>query len=151
MNKTRQSVTGKIGFMFGTMLLGTLTGCVGYGDHPHHARGYAPPPPVYVQAGVVVQDHYVYYPRYQVYYSSNQRHYMYQDGRSWVSRPAPPRVSTDVLLASPSVTLDFHDAPSIHHAAVVKQYPKHWAPPQSNRNHDKEKKNNGNGNERGDH
>jgi hypothetical protein len=37
-----------------------------------------------------------------------------------------------VLFASPSVRLDFHDAPSFHHATVVQQYPKHWAPPGSN-------------------
>ena len=80
-------------------------------------RVYAPPPPVYVEAGVVVQDDYVYYPGYQVYYSSNRRQYIYLEGRSWVSRPAPPRVSVDVLFASPSVRLDFHDSPSIHHAA----------------------------------
>ncbi len=121
----------KIGFVFGAALLGALTGCVGYVDGPPHARGYAPPPSVYVEGGVVVQDDYVYYPGYQVYYSSNRRQYIYQDGRSWVSRPAPPRVSVDVLFASPSVRLGFHDAPSIHHASVVRQYPKHWSPPGS--------------------
>ena len=68
---------------------------------------------------VVVQAHYVYYPGYQVYYSSNTRQYVYQEGRSWVSRPAPPRVSADVLFASPSVTLAFHDFPSLHYASVV--------------------------------
>jgi hypothetical protein len=127
MNRKKYS---KIGFLCGTVLLGALTGCVGYVESPHHARGYAPAPTVYVEAGV--QDNYVYYPGYQVYYSGSSRQYVYQDGRSWVSRPAPPRVSADVLIASPSVRLDFHDSPSIHHATVVKQYPKHWAPPKSN-------------------
>jgi hypothetical protein len=28
--------------------------------------------------------------------------------------------------------MDFHDSPANHHAAVVKQYPKNWAPPGSN-------------------
>ena len=123
----------KIEFVFGAALLGALTGCVGYVDRPHHdhARGYPPPPPVYLERGVAVQDDYVYYPGYEVYYSSNRRQYIYQDGRSWVSRPAPPRVPVDVLFASPSVRLDFHDSPSIHHATVVRQYPKHWAPPGS--------------------
>jgi hypothetical protein len=37
-----------------------------------------------------------------------------------------------VLLASPSVKMDFHDSPAQHHAAVVKQYPKNWSPPASN-------------------
>jgi hypothetical protein len=29
------------------------------------------------------------------------------------------------------VRLDFHDSPSNHHAAVVRQYPKQWTPPGS--------------------
>jgi len=57
-------------------------------------------------------------PRLQVYYSSNLRQFTYLEGRSWVSRPAPPRVSVDVLFASPSVRLDFHDSPANHHASV---------------------------------
>ena len=128
----KRTKCSKIGVVFGAALLGALTGCVGYVDGPRHARVYAPAPAVYVEAGVVVQDDYVYYPGYQVYYSSNRRQYVYLEGRSWVSRPAPPRVSVDVLFASPSVRLDFHDAPAIHHATVVRQYPEHWAPPGSN-------------------
>ena len=96
-----------------------------------------------VEAAVVVQDDYVYYPGYQVYYSHNRRQYIYQDGRSWVTRNGPPRVSVDVLFASPSVRLDFHDAPSIHHATVVQTYPKHWAPPGSSHGN-KEGRDNGN-------
>ena len=126
MNRTKRS---KIGFVLGAALLGALTGCVGYVDGPRHGGAYVRPPSVYVEAGVVVQPDYVYYPSYQVYYSSNTRQYVYLEGRSWVSRPAPPHVSVDVLFASPSVRLDFHDAPAIHHTTVVRQYPKHWAPP----------------------
>ena len=135
----------RIGFVFGAALLGAVTGCVSYVDRPHHdhARGYPPPPPVYVEPAVVVQDDYVYYPGYQVYYSHNRRQYIYQDGRSWVTRNGPPRVSVDVLFASPSVRLDFHDAPSIHHATVVQTYPKHWAPPGSSHGN-KEGRDNGN-------
>jgi hypothetical protein len=33
-----------------------------------------------------------------------------------------------VLLASPSVKMNFHDAPAQHHAAVIQQYPKNWKP-----------------------
>jgi hypothetical protein len=122
----------RIGFVFGIALLGALTGCVTHVHEPHHARVYAPGPTVYVEAGV--PDEYVYYPRYQVYYSNNRRQYIYRDGRSWVSHPAPPRVSANVLLASPSVRLEFHDSPSIHHDSVVRQYPKNWAPPGWHRN-----------------
>ena len=123
--------TGKIGIIFGTAFLAALTGCIGYVDGPRHGEVYVRPPSVQVEAGVVVQDDYVYYPGYQVYYSSNRRQYVYRDGRSWVSRSAPPHVSVDVLFASPSVRLDFHDSPAIHHATVVRQYPKHWSPPGS--------------------
>jgi hypothetical protein len=129
------SFTQKIGFVLCTALLGALTGCVGYVDGPPQAGLYAQPPPVYVQGAVVVQDDYVYYPGYQVYYSSHTHQYVYPEGRSWVSRPAPRGVSADVLLASPSVKLDFHDHPSAHHAAVVKQYPKQWAPAGSSQGH----------------
>jgi hypothetical protein len=92
---------------------------------------------------VVVQDDYIYYPGYQVYYSNSRHEYAYREGRAWVSRPAPRGVSVDVLFASPSVRMDFHDSPANHHAAVVKQYPKNWAPPGSNqgRNNDNRKDN----------
>src|SRR5437867_1226530 len=90
----------KIGFVLGVALLGALTGCVGYIDGPR-GEVYSPPPSVYVEEGVAVQDDYVYYPAYRVYYSSYRHQYVYQDGRSWVSRPAPPRVTVDVLLSSP--------------------------------------------------
>jgi len=102
--------------------LGTLTGCVGYYDGPR-AAVYAEPPVF------VVQDDYVYYPSYQCYYSVSRHQYAYRDGRNWVSRPAPRGVPVDVLMASPSVRMDFHDSPAQHHATVSKQYPKNWAPP----------------------
>jgi hypothetical protein len=117
--------TDKVGFMLGAVLLGTLTGCVGYVDGPR--AGYYAEPSV-----AVVQDDYVYYPGYQVYYSSSRHQYAYQEGHAWVSRPAPRGVSINVLQASPSVRMDFHDSPANHHAAVVKQYPKNWASPGSN-------------------
>jgi hypothetical protein len=126
MNRMRHS---QIGFVLGAALLGTLAGCVGYVEERPHGAVYVRPPAVHVEAAVVVQDDYVYYPGYQVYYSSNRRQYVYLEGRSWVTRPAPPRVSVDVLFASPSVRLDFHDAPAVHHTTVVQSYPKHWAPP----------------------
>ncbi|MEI6391493.1 MAG: hypothetical protein WCT12_10350 [Verrucomicrobiota bacterium] len=133
MNELRTSAARNLGLVFGIALLGALTGCVGYVGGPQPRAGvYVEPPSVYVESGVVVQPDYVYYPGYQVYYSSNTRQYVYQDGRSWVSRSAPPRVSATVLFASPSVRLEFHDSPAIHHAKVVRQYPKNWAPPGSN-------------------
>jgi hypothetical protein len=90
---------------------------------------YSVPPPDYVEPGVVMQDDYIYYPGYQIYYSRARRQFIYLDGRSWVARATPPRVSVEVLFAAPSVGLEFHDAPSFHHARVVQQYPQHWTPP----------------------
>lgn len=75
---------------------------------------------------VVVEDDYVYYPNYEVYYSNRRHQYVYLDGRTWVTRPAPPRIGIDVLLASPSVHVDFHDTPERHHADVVRRYPRNW-------------------------
>ncbi len=120
MNGTKRS---RIGFVLCATLLGTVTGCTTYVEGPRYGRVYAQPPLV----DVVVQDDYVYYPSYQVYYSNHRHQYIYRDGRSWVSRPAPPHVSVDVLLAAPSVRLDFHDHPSFHHETIARQYPKHWA------------------------
>jgi len=136
MNMTRKVVIGKIAVVLCAALSATLTGCVGYVDGPRGGAAYVEPAPVYVESRVVVQPEYVYYPGYQVYYSSNTRQYVYQEGRSWVSRPAPPRVSAEVLFASPSVRLDFHDHPSNHHSAVARQYPRHWAPQGQTRGRD---------------
>ena len=111
------------GFVVAIALLGTLTGCVGYVEAPQAG--------VYVAPAVVVQDDYVYYPSYGVYYSHSRNQYAYQDHGAWVSRPAPQGVSVQVLMASPSVKMNFHDAPANHHATVVKQYPKNWTPPLS--------------------
>lgn len=120
------SKTNMVGLVLGTMLLGTLTGCVGYVDGPR--AGYYAEPSVFV-----VQDDYVYYPRYECYYSVSRHQYAYREGRSWVARPAPRGVSVNVLLASPSVRMDFRDSPAQHHATVVKQYPKSWSPPGHNK------------------
>jgi hypothetical protein len=125
----------KVGLVLCAALLGTLTGCVGYVDGPRAGVYVAPPV-------VVVQDDYVYYPAYQVYYSSSRHQYAYREGRTWVSRPAPRGVSVDVLMVSPSVRMDFHDSPANHHAAVVKQYPKNWAPPGSNQGRNNDRKGN---------
>jgi hypothetical protein len=115
----------KAGFVLAAVLLATLTGCVGYVE--------GPPAGVYAEPQVfVAQDDYVYYPSYECYYSVSRHQYAYREGNAWVARPAPRGVSVDVLRASPSVKMDFHDSPAQHHATVVKQYPKNWAPPASN-------------------
>ncbi len=129
----------KIGLISCVAVIVALTGCVVEGRGRHREVGVyvappppvyiAPPRPVYVEPTVVVEDNYVYYPGYEVYYNSYRHQYYYRDGRAWVTRSAPPHISAEVLFASPSVRLDFHDSPANHHAVIVKQYPKRWAPP----------------------
>jgi hypothetical protein len=121
--KTIFRKTNQAGLLICAALLGTLTGCVGYVEGPGADVYVAPPEPV-----VVVQDDYVYYPQYQVYYSNSRRQYLYQDGGGWVTRPQPRGVSVDVLFSSPSVRMNFHDSPANHHTEVVLQYPRNWKP-----------------------
>ncbi len=117
---------GKAGLALAAALVLTLTGCVAYVDRPPQGSVYVAPPTV------VVEDDYVYYPDYEIYYSSSRHQYAYLEGGAWISRPAPRDVSVDVLLASRSVRMNFHDSPANHHAEVVKQYPRNRAQPGSN-------------------
>jgi hypothetical protein len=119
--------------VFGSVLtLVTLAACSR--DQPQTAVAAQPPasqPAVAVapaQPDVVVQDDYVYYPQYEVYYSGSRHQYMYRDGSAWIWRPEPPHVAVNVLFASPSVHMDFHDSPALHHDAIVRSYPHNWAP-----------------------
>ena len=75
---------------------------------------------------VVQQDTYVYYPAYEVYYNQARGTYVYYDTGRWItSRSIPRRWSRD-LPRSPSVYLDFRDAPERHHAEIARQYPRNW-------------------------
>ena len=112
----------------GVVLLAALAGCVNDPNPPRQGSVYVEPPP----AVFVVQDDYVYYPQYEVYYSNSRRQYAYRENNVWVSRPAPPGVTVNVLRASPSVRMDFHDSPQYHHAVMSRQYPKNWRPPATN-------------------
>jgi hypothetical protein len=127
---------GRTGLISGAALVAVVAGCnksqpaVQYVSAPAAA---APTTVVQVQPTVVLQDDYVYYPAYEVYYSSSRRDYRYRDGNAWVERATPPHVSVDVLFASPSVRLDFHDAPERHHEDIRRTYPRNWAPPERDR------------------
>ncbi len=121
----KQTTGAKIGIVLGATLLSTLTGCVG----PGTSSRTGPLPPDYVDVGMMAPDEFIYYPAYQIYYISNRDQYLYRVGRAWVVRPTPPGVAVEVLFASPAVRLDFHDAPEMHHASVLRQYPQHWQPP----------------------
>jgi hypothetical protein len=118
--------TDQAGCALGAVLLLTLTGCVGYVEGPR--AGVYVEPAVQVDAGFVGQDDYVYYPGYQMYYGSRSHRWYDREGSSWVAHAAPRGASVDVLHASPSVRMDFHDSPANHHPEVVQKYPKNWKP-----------------------
>ena len=113
--------THQAGLVLVATLLFTLTGCVAYVDRPAQGSVYVEP-----YATFAVVDDYVYYPDYECYYSVSRHQYAYREGNDWVARPAPRGVTVNVLLASPSVKMNFHDSPANHHAVVVKQYPRNW-------------------------
>jgi hypothetical protein len=124
-NKKHFFKTKQTGFVLGALFLGALTNSAVKAE----AQGVVviAPAPVAV-APVVVPDDYVYYPNYGVYYNSRRHQYHYMRNNVWVSQAAPEGVSAQVLLASPSVKMDFHDAPSRHHAQMLQKYPKNWQP-----------------------
>jgi len=72
----KQINRSKISLVFGAVLLGLLTGCI---VAPPQRVVYSAPPPVYVET-VMVHGGYVYYPGYQVYYSSHSRQYVFLEG-----------------------------------------------------------------------
>jgi len=127
MTKKFSLTADKAGLIICTVLLAALTGCMTEGSGQR--SGYRDRPAVQVQATAVFQDDYDYYPGYETYYSRNRHEYVYRDGNAWVRRPEPRGVTADVLLAAPSVRLDFHDSPEQHHSSVVKSYPKDWKQP----------------------
>ena len=133
-NKKYLFKSGKAGFALNTGLLIALTGCLSSADGQGVRISVPLPvvvvsPPVVAVAApsvVVAQDNYVYYPSYGVYYNTSRHQYACLDGGAWVTRSAPLGVSAGVLLASPSVQMDFHDSPANHHADMVRKYPKSY-------------------------
>ncbi len=95
-----------------------LAGCVATGGYTTEYEPPGPPP-------VVAYDDYVYYPEAEVYYSNVRHEYIYRDGTRWVTRAAPPRTWRQ---GTPSVHMDFHDAPEHHHDQVIRTYPRNWTP-----------------------
>jgi len=130
-NKKHFFKTNKAAFIVGAVLLAALTNGAGSAGAQGIRITVTPPvvvvaPPVVVAPAVVVQDDYVYYPSYGVYYNSGRHQYAYMENGAWVTAAAPYGVTTDVLLASPSVHMDWHDSPERHHAEMLKQYPRDW-------------------------
>ena len=124
-NRTLLMKTAKTGLWAGALIVGSLAAPVVWADDVHVGVNI-PAPSVNVQIGA--PDDYVYYPKYGAYYSPIHHRYYYQDHGSWGWRETPPGVSPDVFLRSPSVKVNFHDAPDKHHAEIVRQYPKDWTP-----------------------
>jgi len=118
-NKKLSFKTNGVGFVLGAVLLTMLIGSTSYADELR--VGITVTPPV-----VVVQDDYVYYPGYAIYYNSSRQQYACLENGVWVMQPAPQGVSVGVLMASPSVNMDFHDSPANHHAEMLRKYPKNW-------------------------
>jgi hypothetical protein len=130
MSKNILGTGNKTGFALIAALSTLLIGCTKEASvqdaavTPAAAPAVAPNDPV-----VAGQDDFVYYPNYEVYYNRNRHEYRYMEGGVWVNRPAPRNVAINVLLASPSVHMDFHDSPERHHESVMRSYPKNWTPP----------------------
>ena len=118
-NNTTMKTTHSLSLILCAAPLLTLTGCVGYVDTPgvRHAQ---------IRATVSNEDDYVYYPRYSTYYGRNSHQYTYRQGNSWVSRPSYHGTSSSTFFSSPSVSVDFRDTPSRHHAEVSRTYPRSW-------------------------
>jgi hypothetical protein len=130
-NKILFLKTNKAGFVLGAVLLAALTESAGYADGLRIGINLAPvvvAPPVIVAPAVVVQDDYDYYPSYGVYYNLGRHQYYYLRDGAWVWAPAPEGVTAEVLLASPSVHMDWHDSPANHHKEMLQKYPKNWKP-----------------------
>jgi len=114
------------GFLLGAVLLAALAQSASNADA--QPVGITVTPPAVVVVPTVVAENYVYYPNYGVYYNSYRHQYMYLRGNVWVTQAAPEGVSVEVLMASPSVDMDFHDSPERHHTEMLKKYPHDWKP-----------------------
>jgi len=114
------------GFVLGAALLAALTEGTSSADAQNIGITVRPPVVVVVPAANV--ENYVYYPSYGVYYNSRRHRYMFLKGDVWVTQAAPEGVTAEVLMASPSVDMDFHDSPERHHAEMLKKYPRDWKP-----------------------
>ena len=130
-NKKHFLKTNNVGFVLGAVLLAALANGVSSANGQGAVITVTPPavvvaPPIVVAPAVVMQDNYVYYPSYGIYYNSGRNQYAYLNNGAWVTAPTPYGVTPEVLLASPSVRMDWHDSPERHHAEMLQKYPKNW-------------------------
>ena len=115
---------GWVALVSGSVVLAALTGCVG--DMPHGGAWSAPSETRAVSTATASWDEYSYYPAYGIYYNTTRHQYVRLESDGWSTRSEPTGVSTERLLASPAVPMNFHDSPAQHHDSVVRQYPKNW-------------------------
>lgn len=103
------------------------TGCASF---PQVGTGAHHPTPAQVQTAMKWEDHYLYFPGYEIYYNRTQGTYVYLTVDGWTERFAPPpEVDTPSLLASPFVEAPFSDRPAAHHARMMREYPRDWGLP----------------------
>ena len=108
----------------GLVIMVMLAGCA---DTPTWSSLSAMPTSAQLQAARGRLSSYVYFTSYEIYFDHHGGQYTYWDGRGWVTRgEPPPGISLELLENSPSVAMDFPDAPWGHHATVVQSYPRNW-------------------------
>jgi len=110
------------GVIAGTCLLAALTGCTSAGSGP---SSHYPARPA-VQATLMIDDDYDYYPRYEIYYSRRRNEYVYRDANAWVRRSDLRGITLAMLDSGPVVHMDFHDSPEFHHGSIVQSFPRNW-------------------------
>jgi hypothetical protein len=115
-------MAGKTKWMPGVLVAFTLAGGAAFVEEARAGIDITVPG---VNVTIGTPDNYVFYPAYGCYYNTTRHVFVCLDGGAWVTRPAPIGISPDVVLASPSVHMDFHDSPA-HHPEIVRQYPKTW-------------------------
>jgi hypothetical protein len=69
--------------VLGAVLLAALTQCTFNADA--QSVGITSNPPIVVVPPVVVQDDYLYYPSYAIYYHTYRHQYAYLNGDTWVA------------------------------------------------------------------
>lgn len=113
-----------LGVGLSLVMLVLLVGCAG---SPRWSDSSKHPTTAQIEAVLGRLDRYVYFPGYEIYYNTGKDQYIYRGDRAWVTQIEPPAdISVEVLLASPSVAMNFDDAPARHHAEVSRLYPRNW-------------------------
>lgn len=114
----------------GLGLTGSLlvwSGCSGF---PQVGAGAHHPTSAQLQTAMQWEDHYIYFPGYEIYYNRTQSTYVYLTVDGWAERfEPPPEVDLQALLASPFVEAPFNGRPAAHHARMIRDYPRDWGLP----------------------